>query len=118
MGLIYIRAEQVEDCGNGLFAIQLRTRPLTDEERAVIQNLFKYMSDQVFELLDKEALMDSIADPATIVPAETDYKVKVKKQKKVSVSPDAQDYPSYDQYKEEESRHNTDCDKNGNRKVY
>ena len=113
MGLIYIKAEQVEDCGDGLFAIQLPLRPLNDEERRVISNLFPRLADKAYEILEQEALLDSIADPATIVPAKTNYKGKVKKVKKVSISPDAQDYPTYEQYQKEEARHNRDCDENG-----
>ena len=91
MGIIYIKAEQIEDCGGGLFAIQIPTRILTDDERNVISELFPNLADKVYEVLEKEALVSAIADPALPVPSKT--KGKVKKQSRVEYVPPR---PSYD----------------------
>lgn len=82
MSVIYINAIQVEDCGNGLFAIHLPLRQVTEDERVTIARLFPNLSDKVYEVLEKEALIDSLADPAAII--QKDEPKKVKKAGKVS----------------------------------
>lgn len=63
---IYIHAKSVEDCGNGLFRIETHERELSAAEREVIRNLFPNLYDRMYDVLEQESMLRSIADPEEV----------------------------------------------------
>ena len=70
MSVIYINAIQVEDCGNGLFAIHLPSRELSKEERAFMAKMFPNLGDRAYQVLEQEALLTALADQEQIITKE------------------------------------------------
>lgn len=62
--LVYLKAQQIYDCGNGTFEITLASKPLPPETGAILEKLFPHTFNQIEELLAQEALLASIATPA------------------------------------------------------
>lgn len=60
---VFIRAEGVYDCGNGIFRIDLPMIPVSDKEREMIHSLFPNLSEKVYETLEQEALLQAITNP-------------------------------------------------------
>jgi hypothetical protein len=60
---LFIRADQVLDCGGGVFRIEFPETSLTDEQRKVLRELFPNLSDRAYTLLDQEAMVRSLLDP-------------------------------------------------------
>lgn len=63
VGLIQIKALAVIDNGNGTFGIELPERELTREDRQFLAKLYPNMLEKAFDLLNQEALLESIALP-------------------------------------------------------
>lgn len=55
--IVFVRAVAVHTYGNGLAGIEIESEPLSAEDRSKIHELFPNTMDQVFDLLDKEALL-------------------------------------------------------------
>lgn len=63
---IHIQANQVLTHGDGIFTIEIPVQELSPGTAKIIDELFPNTKDQVFDLLNREALLASIA-PASLV---------------------------------------------------
>ena len=66
INVIFIRATTIEDMGNGTFRVEMPGIELSNEDRKFIEKLYPTMADKAYELLDKEALLNSVASPSEI----------------------------------------------------
>lgn len=55
--IVFVRAAAVHTYGNGLAGIEIPVNDPTPEERKLIRDLFPNTTEQVYGLLDKEALL-------------------------------------------------------------
>lgn len=90
---IFIRALKVIDHDGGMFELQIPDQPLTSDQQKVLETLFPNFGEQVYQLLQREALIDAVMTPAEITHhrernEKTDSKYSEKTSlKKVAVSP-------------------------------
>lgn len=63
---VYIRAQSVEDCGNGIFVLHFEERYLTDAERETIAKLYPNLTERAYDLLAQEQLVESLAQPEEV----------------------------------------------------
>lgn len=61
---IDIVAEEVINNLNGTFTIRIKGKRLSDEDRAILEKLYPNLCDEAYRLLNKEALLASLATPA------------------------------------------------------
>lgn len=57
---IVVRAERVEDIGDGKFIVVVPARHLDSTEQEVLTNLFPNLREQAHALLNKEAILQII----------------------------------------------------------
>lgn len=58
--MILIHAIRLHNYGNGVVGVELPATELTPETRAMINDLFPKLSEQVYNLLDQESLLDAL----------------------------------------------------------
>jgi hypothetical protein len=58
--VVLVRAIRVHNYGNGIVGIEIPSRQMTDEERNLLHNLYPHLVDKAYELLNQEALLDSL----------------------------------------------------------
>ena len=61
--LMHVHANAVREVKEGLYEIAIPARILDREESQALHRLFPTLTTQAFELLDKQALLDSIIPP-------------------------------------------------------
>ena len=66
--LIYvdIKAEGVDDNGNGTFTLKLAGAAVSNEDTKVLARLFPNLGEAAYRLLNQEALLASLATPAEV----------------------------------------------------
>jgi hypothetical protein len=57
---LFIRADNVLDCGGGVSRIEPIERPLDDRQREILEQLFPNLIDRAYHLLDAEAILASL----------------------------------------------------------
>lgn len=60
---IFVKAKEVLDHGNGTFEIVIEPRPMTEEQRKVLHELFPNLTERAYDLLEKELLLDLTLTP-------------------------------------------------------
>lgn len=63
---IHVRADEVIDNGNGTFTLLLPYQPLSDQDNKHLERLFPNLIEQAHNLLNREALLSSIATIAEV----------------------------------------------------
>lgn len=64
--VVHIRATEVHDLKNGVFAIELSGRPLSGDEEKLLDSLFPNTSHLVHQVLLKERLLQALASESEI----------------------------------------------------
>lgn len=59
--MIFVKCERVHTYGNGLAGIEVEAQLLGPEIRATIKELFPNTQEQVYDLLDREALLGAMS---------------------------------------------------------
>jgi LytS/YehU family sensor histidine kinase len=68
---VAIKALEVTDNKNGTFFIILEGQAMSSEEKKIFERLFPNLSEQAYELLNKEALFASLAKESDLTAPET-----------------------------------------------
>lgn len=78
--MVFVKASQVLNFGDGVFGIEIPDRDLTLYEVKVIENLLPDLSDKFYELLAKQAVLNCIVGRPTsdqpVLPVETEARRK------------------------------------------
>lgn len=57
---VIVRADEVEDIGNGRFRIVVRSRQMSEQEIAVFERLFPNLGNAAHRLLAQEAMLEAV----------------------------------------------------------
>lgn len=73
--IVYIRAQNVRDCGEGIYELTLPSVMVAPEHREMLLELFPNTIARAYELMDREALLRALM-PAEMVKQEWAEKAK------------------------------------------